>query len=86
MIDARLTLRSIWKDGDEVIGNDSQVVAVDTELLHAFCSSIDQAKSMSLAGSEFETAQASVAHTRRGISSSNCGAVEVVAAIDEIII
>lgn len=39
----RQTLSGVWNDRNKVIGDDRQVMAVDAELLHSFCTCIDQA-------------------------------------------
>ena len=75
-------MSSIWNYGNEVVGNDRHVMAIHAELLHALCPSIDQAQSMCFAWSELKTAEASITHARGGISSSDCGAIEVISPVD----
>ncbi len=47
-------------DWDEVVGDDSEGMVVDTEFLNTFCAGVDQTKAVSLSRLEFEFGKASI--------------------------
>lgn len=73
-------------DGDEVVGDDGHVVAVNGEALDTFGASVDQAETMNLASGELELGHASISGAGGFVTGSNGGAVKVHLAVDEIVV
>jgi hypothetical protein len=82
----RRTLRRVWNDGHKVIGNDRQIVTIDTKLLYSLCSCVDQAQTMDFARTEPEVGDSCVVAALCLITGGYLGAVEVVSALDQIVV
>jgi hypothetical protein len=79
-------LRRVWNDGHKVIGNDRQIVTIDTKLLYSLCSCVDQAQTMDFARTEPEVGDSCVVAALCLITGGYLGAVEVVSALDQIVV
>lgn len=71
---------------NEVVGNDCHVVAIDREALDTFGATVDEAKTMSLAGGELELADSGVVGTLGRVSLSDLRAVEVHLSVDQVVV
>jgi len=73
-------------DWYKVIGNDSHVVAINTESLNALRSSIDQSQSVRLPSGELEFRDSSAIRAGSGIPSSHGGTIEVHLSVYEVVV
>lgn len=71
---------------DKVISNDCHIVSVHGKLLHSFRTSIDESKSVSLAGSESKGRNSSIALARSFVARCDVGAVEVILSLDKVVV
>jgi hypothetical protein len=56
---------SVWLNGDEVVGDHSKIMPINSELLHALCRRVDQPKAVLLPRLEAELADAGVRCARK---------------------
>ena len=73
-------------NGDEVVGNNGQVVAIDAEPLNALRSSINQSQSVGFPSGELEFCESCTVSARSGVTSSYCGTIEVHLAIYQVVV
>jgi len=73
-------------DWDKIIGNNRQIVAIDAESLNSFGSSVDQPKSVSLAGCEFELGDSRIVGAWSLVTGCDGGTIEVHLAVYEIVV
>jgi hypothetical protein len=70
----------------EIIGNDSQIVAINTESLNSLRTGIDQPQSVGLSSRELELGNSGIIGAGSVVASSFRGAVKIHLSVDEVVV
>jgi len=72
----------VGNNGDEIVGNDSELMSIDRELLYTLSGGVDEAEEMLLARLELELGETSVGSA----GSGGVGARVVILALDQVVV